>query len=219
MMKKCSTCKIEKNISNFTKDKRKKDGLKINCIECCKVLYNNYREKNYQKESERGKKYNKEKRVINKEETKIYKKEYFQKNKDKIRNKKREYRNINKEVLNDKRKKNIKYLNTIIGTSIRASLKKLNSHKKSRTYEILGCSIIEFKLYIESKFEPWMNWENYGKYNGELNYGWDIDHIIPISFAKTEEDVLRLNHYSNLQPLCSYINRFIKRDKYDNICN
>jgi hypothetical protein len=64
-----------------------------------------------------------------------------------------------------------------------------------------------------------MNWENYGKYNGELNYGWDIDHIIPISFAKTEEDVLRLNHYSNLQPLCSYINRFIKRDKYDNICN
>ena len=165
-MKKCSTCKIEKDISNFTKDKQKKDGLKINCIECCKLLYNNYRESNYQKESERGKKYNSEKRVINKEETRMYKKEYFQKNKDKIRNKKREYRNINKQVLNDKRKKNIKYLNTIIGTSIRASLKKLNSHKKSRTYEILGCSIIEFRLYIESKFEPWMNWENYGKYNG-----------------------------------------------------
>ena len=34
-----------------------------------------------------------------------------------------------------------------------------------------------------------MNWENYGLYNGELNYGWDIDHIIPISSAKTEEEV------------------------------
>jgi hypothetical protein len=55
-----------------------------------------------------------------------------------------------------------------------------------------------------------MNWENRGLYNGELNYGWDVDHITPISSAKTEEDVVRLNHYTNLQPLCSYINRAIK---------
>ena len=41
----------------------------------------------------------------------------------------------------------------------------------------------------------------------------DIDHIIPISTAKTEEEIIKLNHYSNLQPLCSYTNRVIKRDK------
>lgn len=58
-----------------------------------------------------------------------------------------------------------------------------------------------------------MNWDNYGKYNGELNHGWDIDHIIPISNAKTEEEVYILNHYSNLEPLCSKINRDIKIDK------
>ena len=58
-----------------------------------------------------------------------------------------------------------------------------------------------------------MNWENYGKYNGTEGFGWDLDHIIPISSAKTEEDVIRLNHYTNLRPLCSYINRVIKRDK------
>ena len=58
-----------------------------------------------------------------------------------------------------------------------------------------------------------MTWENWGKYNGELNYGWDIDHIIPLSSAKTEDDIIRLNHYTNLQPLCSYTNRHIKRDK------
>lgn len=28
-----------------------------------------------------------------------------------------------------------------------------------------------FKKYLESKFEDWMNWENRGLYNGELNYG------------------------------------------------
>jgi hypothetical protein len=84
--------------------------------------------------------------------------------------------------------------------------------KKSKTHKILGCSYDEFKIYLESKFEDWMTWENRGLYNGELNYGWDIDHIIPISSAKTEEDIIKLNHYTNFQPLCSYTNRHIKRN-------
>ena len=57
-----------------------------------------------------------------------------------------------------------------------------------------------------------MNWENRGLFNGEINYGWDIDHIIPLSTAKTKEDLIKLNHYTNLQPLCSKINRYIKKD-------
>ena len=61
-----------------------------------------------------------------------------------------------------------------------------------------------------------MNWENYGLYNGELNYGWDIDHIIPNSSALTEDEFIKLNHYTNLQPLCSKVNRHIKRDKLKN---
>jgi hypothetical protein len=32
---------------------------------------------------------------------------------------------------------------------------------------------------------------------GQLNL--HIDHIIPISTAKTEQDVIKLNHYTNLQ--------------------
>jgi hypothetical protein len=79
--------------------------------------------------------------------------------------------------------------------------------------EKLGCSFEEFKIYLESKFESWMSWENYGKYNGELNYGWDIDHINPLSNAKTEEEIYNLSHYTNLQPLCSKINRDVKRNK------
>jgi len=57
-----------------------------------------------------------------------------------------------------------------------------------------------------------MSWENRGLYNGELDYGWDIDHIIPLCTVETEEDIVRLNHYTNLQPLCSYKNRVVKRD-------
>jgi hypothetical protein len=51
------------------------------------------------------------------------------------------------------------------------------------------------------------------KCNGQLNYGWDMDHIVPMSSAKTEEEVIRLNNYLNFQPLCSYVNRVIKKDR------
>ena len=60
-----------------------------------------------------------------------------------------------------------------------------------------------------------MNWDNYGLYEpNKLNYGWDMDHIIPLKTGKTEEDIIKLNHYSNLQPLCSYTNRNIKMDDF-----
>ena len=57
-----------------------------------------------------------------------------------------------------------------------------------------------------------MSWDNYGLYNGDLNHGWDIDHITPISSGISEDEILKLNHYSNLQPLCSKTNRYIKKD-------
>ena len=88
---------------------------------------------------------------------------------------------------------------------------KSKGYKKNlKTEIIVGCSFEELKLYLESKFETWMNWDNYGLYNGKLNYGWDIDHIIPLCSALKEEDVIKLNHYTNLQPLCSKVNRDIK---------
>jgi hypothetical protein len=100
-----------------------------------------------------------------------------------------------------------------IRSQISHKLKDRNYHKESKTVDILGCSINDFKFYIESKFESWMSWKNYGLYNGEVNHGWDLDHIIPISSANTLEELLKLNHYSNFQPLDSFINRVIKRDK------
>ena len=61
----------------------------------------------------------------------------------------------------------------------------------------LGCSIADFKVYLESNFEDGMSWDNKGK------GGWHIDHIIPLSaFDLTDrEQVVEACHYTNLQPL------------------
>ena len=47
--------------------------------------------------------------------------------------------------------------------------------------------------HIESQFEPWMTWDNHGE--------WHIDHIIPLASATTKEEIKKLCHYTNLQPL------------------
>lgn len=61
--------------------------------------------------------------------------------------------------------------------------------------EMIGCSPTDLKLHLENQFVDGMSWENYG------HKGWHIDHIIPLSSAKTVKEVLTLNHYTNLQPL------------------
>lgn len=215
-MKICSTCKIEKDISEFTKNSKSKDGLKTNCIDCCKIYYENYRKRNIEKERQRISDYNNNKRVVDKDKLREYKKSYYIINKEEIERKKKEYTRKNKKELHKKRMSNtLRRLNENLGGIIRYSLKNKGFKKMSRTSQILGCSPMYLKSYLESKFEPWMSWENWGKYDGKINTSWDIDHIIPISSAKTEEDILNLNHYTNLQPLCSYINRFVKCDKID----
>ena len=96
---------------------------------------------------------------------------------------------------------------------MRKSIGNLIKNKSKSTQDIIGCSFEEFKSYLESKFEYWMNWGNYGLFNGEYGYGWDIDHILPLSSVESEDDVVRLCHFSNLQPLCSRVNRYEKRNK------
>ncbi len=84
---------------------------------------------------------------------------------------------------------------TSIRSRISQSLGNLNISKDRKTISILGCSLDEFRYFIESKFTEGMSLSNYGE--------WHLDHIIPVSYAKNEEDVYLLNHYTNFQPLWS----------------
>jgi uncharacterized Zn finger protein (UPF0148 family) len=152
--------------------------------------------------------HNKEYREENKEVLKEQSKKWYERTKVSRRDHKAKY-------YRERRKTDLMFaLKSSLGRLIRTSINRSGYKKNSKTNEILGCSYDYFKQYLEFQFEPWMNWNNRGRYNGELNYGWDIDHIIPLESAKTEEDVIKLNHYTNLKPLCSKINRDIKRNKF-----
>ena len=42
-----------------------------------------------------------------------------------------------------------------------------------------------------------MNWNNWGMGDDK----WVIDHRIPLAIATTEDEIYKLNHYTNLQPM------------------
>jgi hypothetical protein len=223
----CNKCEIEKDLIFFNKDKSKKDGYRNSCKECQKNYSRDFYLKNKESICEYSNNYYKS--ICNDLDYKSHRKEYMSiyknKNIDKIKEYNREYNLKNKEKINENALKyhynrisndDVYYLSFKIRNLIRTSIKRRGYSKKSKTNEILGCSFEEFKIYIESKFEDWMNWSNHGLYNGKLNHGWDMDHIIPLTSVETEEDVIKLNHYTNLQPLCSFVNRVIKRDRMTN---
>lgn len=72
----------------------------------------------------------------------------------------------------------------------------LNGKSKSvHTVELLGCTIDQFKEYLERKFLPGMDWEN--------RHLWHIDHVKPCSSfdLSDSEQQKQCFHYSNCQPL------------------
>jgi len=231
-MKTCSKCKIVKHIDDFHKDKSSKDGHKYKCKECTKIgkyelnkLYrlNNkeilreksiiYRENNVEKLKERSKNYYSKNKNIIKEKSK----NYYSNNKEKKIEYQKKYQQNNKEKRNTylaNRRKNdpLFKLITNVRNLIYNTFYYNGYSKESKTYDLLGCTFEYFKEYLENNFEDWMNWDNRALYNGTLNYGWDIDHIIPLSSATNIDELIKLCHYTNLQPLCSYINRDIKKN-------
>lgn len=195
--------------------------------------HNEYIENNKETLSEKAKE--RYRKGDNKEKQKDYNRKYYLENKENILKNGKEYYNNHKEEsyirkkkwsLKNKVKIQNNYKNRLqndllfrikekVRHNIKNSIKSKGFKKNSTTAKILGCTYIEFKEHIEKQFEPWMNWDNHGIYNGEYYIGWDLDHIIPISSATSEEEIYTLNHYTNFQPLCSKINRYFKCNKKD----
>lgn len=72
-----------------------------------------------------------------------------------------------------------------------------NKHKGGSAIKDLGCSISDFKIYIEQLFQPGMTWDNWSK------TGWHLDHIIPLSSVDlTNPDAIKIVcNYKNIKPV------------------
>jgi len=190
----CKTCKINKSIDQFRK-RVKKDRVSYEpyCVDCeskfhkqyCKIRYRN------------NKIWYIQYRIKNLEKIQKYQKRYLKK-----------YRK-NRMIVDSEFK-----IRSKISTAIYIGLKKNNSHKDSGCWKFLNYSPKELRGYLESKFEPWMNWNNYGKYDSKIwndddqsTWTWQIDHIIPQSclrYTSMEEDNFKKCWaLDNLRPLSS----------------
>lgn len=199
MKKICINCNEGKDLNRFDKSNRTKDGYRNQCRHC---LYTKRKNKILKLSYDEREEFRVKKNKLNRK----YRNERTEESKLREKERRRKYH------LERLEKDPLYKLKIAYSRRINKCIKRFNI-KNTDFLKDLGCSLTELKSYIESKFEDWMNWNNYGKYNGELNYGWDIDHIIPLSKAKTEFDFKQLCQYTNLQPLCSKINRDIKKDK------
>ncbi len=127
-------------------------------------------------------------------------KAYRQKNIDRITARHAAHKRKNRAEINEYQKKRYRedslyVLRVTYRTRILDAMRRGKYTKRSKTSHLLGCTCAEFKAHLESLFLPGMTWENRGK------YGWHIDHIIPLGTASTQEDIERLCHYTNTQPL------------------
>ena len=175
----CSKCKIEKDVCEFYNNKGKFDGKRPECKVCSNEQSTLYNQKNKEKVNKIKQKYVDN----NKEKVKQSKKEWFDKNPDYQNN--WSYIKSNTDVL-FKLKKNMR-------SRLGLFLKDRNVTKNNKTFHIIGCSPEFLKEYLEKQFVINMSWENRNE--------WHIDHVIPLSSAKTEKEIYKLCHYTNLQPL------------------
>lgn len=228
----CKECRKKYLKEYYIKNKEKaRESNKIyylNNKEKIMLSNKNYRIENKDKIKEQRKEYLKN----NYEKIKDGKKRYYDENREKILTKTKEYYKNNKEkivarnikyykknkdyimnrvkIKNAKRKKEdcVYRLKCQIRGMIKDCFKRKRQTKNEKTEKILGCNIDFFQKHLLKTYK-----KNYG-------IEWDgiekvhIDHIIPLATANTEEEIINLCHYTNLQLLKAKDN-LDKKDKLD----
>ena len=219
-IKTCPTCKVEKNIENYTKNKTRKDGLQRECRECNHFHHSkHYHTKKSSRLSENLKEGHKVCTTCN-QEFPFNQFNYSSLGRFNLNSTCKSCVSINfrtwkdnggKEWENEynKHRKStdpqFKLKSLLRGRLLDALKRHTKGGKVNKSHSaltLLGCSIDEYKLFLENKFTEDMTWENHGKV-------WEIDHILPCdSFDLTnEEEQYKCFNYNNTQPLDKSLNR------------
>ncbi len=138
----------------------------------------------------------------NKEHLDARNKEYYRQNRDERLKHSREWYKANREeriqqTMAYARGRRETDLSFRLANNLRSRLSTAikNKQKTGSAVADLGCSIGEFKLYIEHQFQEGMTWDNYGE--------WHLDHVLPLaSFDLTDRmEFLEACNWLNMQPL------------------
>lgn len=198
-MKQCRKCLQLLELTEYHIKRDASDGLRKECKQCRSIDRKSQYSLNRDYEKAICKNYS----LNNKKKVTLKNKLWSQNNKSYIalKEKTRRHEDINYRLIGNLRKRLNHALN--------------KNQKTGSAINELGCSIEELKVHLESQFEPWMNWSNYGRYNSTKKT-WNIDHVKPlIMFDLTKPDQLSLaSHYTNLQPMLAKDN-FSKGAKYE----
>jgi hypothetical protein len=216
IVKTCNKCKTEKPLTDYAK-RETKSGYRTICKKCTykkrteiKRIYPNLIEytcktcKKTKPISEYNKNRNKPSGIVEEcnDCRSVKSKKRYEENKEEIKQKVLNHYYENKSKIIESRrgysskrcKVDVKYkLTRRLRSRLYDALKAKSWKKTTKFYDYIGCSLDELKQHLESQFTDGMTWENYGK--------WHIDHIKPLVSANTEEEMYKLCHYSNLQPL------------------
>ena len=179
----CSRCRVVRPLQLFGKHKITKDGLRSECKVCRKSSSKSSYQKNRVK-------------ILT---TKV---KYRQNNLSKLKERDKTYREVNaskvsesKRICHSRRRAvdPLYKLKCDIRSLITKTFKRKKWSKNTKTHSILRCDFDIFQNYLEEQF--------LSKYNRLPLEGesLDMDHKTPVYLAKNEEELIKLNHYSNLQ--------------------
>jgi hypothetical protein len=229
----CNLCKKILPLSNFQRCKNHPDGLQYRCKFCCKILSQERKEKlkktipiiPFQKMCSKcgtiksNKEYYKSNYTTDLLDTQCKICVNFRHNINRHkedpqirREREKRWREKNPEKMREKYRKQYLKLNYKLKNNLSRRVRSAlvgKGTKSSNTVKLLGCSVLEFKNWLEYQFIENMNWDNYGK-----SGIWEIDHVIPCSSfdLNNEEDQRKCFHWSNMRPLLSTENS-IKSNK------
>lgn len=169
----------------------------------------NYWEEYYAENSETKKSSAKEWRESNKDKSKLTKDIWVENNP-----------NYQNNYQKDRLKSDLTFkLRKYASSYIRSAIKENDGSKQDYSIlQFLSYTIEELKLHLESQFKPWMNWNNWGKYNSKTwndndstTWTWQIDHIVPHSTFKytsmEDDEFKRCWGLENLRPLSAKQNQ------------
>lgn len=173
----CKKCGLTLPIEDFIKSKGEYSNL---CKPCNRILS----KERYKKMMD-----NPEKKESRYEKKRVYGKNWYH-----TRKQDPEFNKMRLEWHKNERKKNPVYdMKCRVRSRTNTFLRLRGMYKNWKTKEMLGCDYQTLCNHLESLFLEGMSWDN--------RHLWDVDHIIELQTAETVEEVFKLGHYTNLQPL------------------